>query len=175
MIKRIKAGSRDSKDTHKSDYYKNIFSIYNKKLKTLPGMIVDPFARNCEWADLTNDLNPNTKAKYNLDAFEFLKTIPDNSTKLILFDPPFSQRQEIEKYGSNNLYASDSNKISLITKEFQRILLAGGIVIKLGYNSTKIKNLDLIDCLIVNFGGSRNDVIITIHKKMNKSLGDYCE
>ncbi len=173
MINRLIGGSIDGKDTHKWKSYEMVFAKYKKQINDLNGVIIDPFARNCLWADITNDLNPNTKAHSNMDALDFIKSIKSNSCSMILFDPPFSDRQSNDKYGSSNLYASDSNKISLITKEFQRILRAGGIVLKLGYNSTRIKNLDLIDLYLVNFGASRNDVIISVHKKMNKTLGDF--
>jgi hypothetical protein len=173
MIKRLIGGSIDGKDTHKWKSYQMVFAKYKKQIDELNGVIIDPFARDCLWADITNDLNPNTKAHTNMDALDFIKSIKSNSCSMILFDPPFSDRQSNDKYGSSNLYASDSNKISLITKEFQRVLRAGGIVLKLGYNSTRIKNLDLIDLYLVNFGASRNDVIISVHKKMNKTLGDF--
>ena len=173
MINRLIGGSIDGKDTHKWKSYQMVFAKYKKQIEDLNGVIIDPFARDCLWADMTNDLNPNTKAQSNIDALDFLKSIKSNSCSMILFDPPFSDRQSNDKYGSSNLYASDSNKISLITKEFQRILKAGGVVLKLGYNSTRIKNLDLIDLYLVNFGASRNDVIISVHKKMNKTLGEF--
>ena len=169
IFNRIQGCSNDSIDTHKSKYYQRIFNKYRKFI-TADSLIIDPFARNCEWADVTNDINPNTKAKHNLDALEFLKGIKSNSAGLILFDPPFSDTQNERKYGTSNLYSSDSNKISLIQNEFSRILKPGGYVIKLAYNSTKIKNLEIIETMIINFGGSRNDVIVTIQKKCNQNL-----
>ena len=172
-ISRIQGGSNDNIDTHKSKYYRGAFLEIYREIKENVGIIIDPFARNCQWGDLTNDINPETSAMNNLDALEFLETIPTNSGKLILFDPPFSDRQSNEKYGTSNLYSSDSNKISRIQNEFARILRAGGYVIKLGYNSTRIKGLKLIEIRIVNFGGSRNDVILSIHKKLNHNLEDF--
>lgn len=169
IFNRIQGGSNDGIDTHKSKYYQRIFNKYRKFLRG-DSLIIDPFAKDCEWADITNDINPNTKAKHNLDALEFLKNIESNIAGLILFDPPFSDIQNERKYGSSNLYASDSNKISLIQNEFSRILKPGGYVIKLGYNSTKIKNLEIIETMIINFGGSRNDVIVTVQKKCDQNL-----
>ena len=169
IFNRIQGGSNDNIDTHKSKYYQRIFNKYRKFIDG-QGLIIDPFARDCQWADITNDINPNTKAKYHFDALKFLKGIDSNVAGLILFDPPFSESQSERKYGTSNLYSSDSNKISLIQNEFSRILKPGGYVIKLGYNSTKIKNLEIIETLIVNFGGSRNDVIITVQKKFDENL-----
>ena len=115
MIKRLIGGSIDGKDTHKWKSYQMVFAKYKKQIDELNGVIIDPFARDCLWADITNDLNPNTKAHTNMDALDFIKSIKSNSCSMILFDPPFSDRQSNDKYGSSNLYASDSNKISLIT------------------------------------------------------------
>tara|TARA_B100000459_G_scaffold124861_1_gene77521 strand:+ start:681 stop:1211 length:531 start_codon:yes stop_codon:yes gene_type:complete len=175
IFSRVQGGSCDGIDSHKWNSYKSIFTKYSNiiLLAGIEGVSYDLFARDCLWADVTNDLNPNTKASINLDAETFIKNTKSNVANLILFDPPFSGRQAQDKYGSDNLYASDSGKISRITNEFQRVLKPGGYVIKLGYNSTKIKNLEIVEMVIVNFGGSRNDVIISVHKKMNQTLGDF--
>ena len=36
---------------------------------------IDPFARDCDIAKFTNDLNPNTKAKYHMQATDFLELL----------------------------------------------------------------------------------------------------
>lgn len=174
-ISRIQAGSTYSKDTHTWPIFEKLFYKYQNKIKSagIDGISYDLFARNCQFCDVTNDINPNTKAQINLDAEIFIKNTKTNISNLIIFDPPFSDRQAKDKYSTSNLYASDSKKISNITNEFQRVLVPGGYVIKCGYNSTPIKNLKMIEMVIINFGGSRNDVIISIHQKQNKILRDY--
>lgn len=175
IITRIQAGSTYGKETHTWPIFQKIFYKYQNKLISAGanGFSYDLFARNCTFCDITNDINPNTKAQINLDAEIFIKNTKSNQAKLIIFDPPFSDRQAKDKYSTSNLYSSDSKKISNITNEFQRVLVPGGYVIKCGYNSTFIKNLKLIEMVVINFGASRNDVIISIHQKQNKILRDY--
>ena len=81
-----------SLDTSKTNYYKAAFYHMNKLFwdenvkanydeavifRKLPDMLLaDPFARNCPDAGLfTNDINPNTKAQYHLDAIHFMQII----------------------------------------------------------------------------------------------------
>lgn len=52
---------------------------------------IDPFARDKRWATHTNDLNPDTKAEYHLDAIDFLKMLTEKNVKadLIILDMPY--------------------------------------------------------------------------------------
>ncbi len=172
-IERFKGGSSDSIDTSNSRYYKKALKIGSLLIdkRIIEKISIDPFARDCTWADVTNDLDTSKKAMYNLDALDFIKTFENNSIKLILFDPPFSTSQE-KKYAFNsNLYASDSNKISKLYKECFRVLSIGGVMVKLGYNSTRPHpGLKLKHLMVVNFGGSRNDVIVSIWRKEQTTL-----
>jgi len=93
--------------THNSPYYQHGFKWAMRYLKqnNINGVILDPFARNCVWGDITNDLDPDFETTYNMDAEDFLKDRPTDSAKLILFDPPFSDAMDERKYdGSGNLY-----------------------------------------------------------------------
>ena len=56
LFQRIIGGCNDSIDTHNSTYYRHGFLM--TKLKLPPNaVIIDPFARNCRWATITNDIN----------------------------------------------------------------------------------------------------------------------
>lgn len=169
---RIQGGSTDSIDTSQSNYYRIQFNVASQLAQTSKQYpSVDPFARNCTWATITNDLDPSTKAQYNLDALDFLKSFASESVSLILFDPPFSTRQEKKYQFSSNLYSSDSNKISQLYSESFRILKPNGVLLKLGYNSTRPHPGFILHSLtITNFGGSRNDVIGTIWIKKQTTL-----
>src|SRR3990167_11369382 len=64
---------------------------------------IDPFAGNYSPAELTNDHNPKTKAKYHEEAIEFVETVKSSIGKTkfsllagALFDPPYSYRQVSE-------------------------------------------------------------------------------
>lgn len=174
-----KGGSNDNRDTHLSKYYIDSFNYCLKLLKekNIEGVIIDPFARLCKWGDITNDINPAYKTDYNLDCVDFLNRMRSNISKLVLFDPPFSSRQCEEKYQNAdvNLYTTD--KISKCQKHIERILVPGGLVLKLGYNSnfTNRKNFDLICIKLVSFGGNRNDVIVSIWRKNTHTLNEFIQ
>lgn len=174
ILNRIQSGSIDGLDTHKSKYYKKIFTKYKALTSDLKGEIIDPFARFCKWGTITNDLNSKFNCDYNLCALEFSNLLLEKNVKakIILFDPPFSENQA-EKYieeGMRNLYANPT-LISNLKLNLSSILLPNGYFIKLGYNSTKPnKNLKLIELNVVNFGGSRNDVIVSIWKNVQNKL-----
>ena len=170
---RIQGGARDGTATHNSPFYQHGFKWALRYLKrdSITGLILDPFARNCVWGDITNDLNPDFETTHNMDAEDFLKDRPAGSAKLILFDPPFSDRMDKDKYGGQgNLYASDASKIIKCQNNLKRILKPGGLVIKLGYNSGRPFGLELVSCSVVNFGGCRNDVIMTIWRNPDSSI-----
>lgn len=72
---------------------KNTFTI--KPIKSLvekyiegATVIIDPFANQCKYGTITNDLNPEYDTTYHLDALEFLKSQGDNSADIVLYDPP---------------------------------------------------------------------------------------
>ena len=52
------------------------------------GYGADAFARNSKIATITNDLDTETTAQFNMDALEFIKVLEDNSLDYFLFDPP---------------------------------------------------------------------------------------
>src|SRR3989304_8710333 len=66
----------------------------------LSGVVVDPFARNNGWATYSNDLNPDTDAKFHMEAIDFLSLLKSEAVlaDMIIFDPPYSPRQMSEIY-----------------------------------------------------------------------------
>jgi hypothetical protein len=130
----------------------------------------DPFARNSRVAKYTNDLNPNTKAKFNLEALEFLKMFEDNSLDGVLFDPPYSVRQMKEVYDGIGIKLNDT-KSSVWTnwkKEISRIVKPGGRVISFGWNTNGIgKTLGFKKkrIMIVSHGGIHNDTLVCLEVK----------
>ena len=130
----------------------------------------DPFARNCRWAEpWTNDINIDTKAKWHLDAEDFLREIDTERFAIMLLDPPFSDRMSKDKYqSSGNLYASDSAKMLRIQKLAGNLVIPGGFIIKAGYNTNKPHNcFDLVEVRIVAMGNCRNDVLFSVWQKNN--------
>lgn len=176
IMQRFQGGSSDNIDTSKSKYYVKGFNKALLKTKDLEGEIIDPFSRNCKWGTIRNDMDPSIKTvQYNLESLDFMKLMKTNSAKIVLFDPPFSSSQS-KKYeiGDTNLYSTGDGRIGKLCKEIERVLKPGGIMVKLGYNSSRpTKNFDLLELMIVNFGGTRNDVILSIWRKNTTTLDSF--
>lgn len=133
--------------------------------------IIDPFARNCTWGTITNDIDPNTSAEYHLDALDFLKRMESGSADAVIFDPPFSIRQADEKYKAGRNVYTIPGYVKKCMKEIVRILKPGGILMKCGWNSTR-HNLQLepVALYVVNTGGNHNDISISIWRIGNERL-----
>lgn len=165
--------SRDGMETHESIYYRRAW----EKVRSHYGpdcVVVDPFARNCVWGTITNDLNPDTRADHHLDALDFMRGLDTESAEIVLFDPPFSPNQA-EAYGEgmSNIYTQGAYMSDLM-REIERVLRGGGRMLKLGYNSTKHRPTFVLERVtLVNFGGNRNDVIVTQWMKSMSRLDSY--
>jgi len=111
-----------------------------------------------------------------MDAIDFLKHIHNEIglVDLILFDPPYSQRQSEDKYGGiTNVYTTPGYVKDIFT-QMVRMLSHRGRIIKLGYNSTRHSDcLELVDIELLNFGGNRNDVILSIWEKTSISFDEF--
>ena len=136
-------------------------------------IVVDPFANGSKFGTITNDLNPKFDTNYHLDALDFLKQINDNCTDIVLYDPPYSPRQIKECYdGIGITVTADDTKASWRAKhldEIQRILKPNGICISFGWNTNgvgKKRGFEIIEILIVPHGGSKNDTLCTVERKI---------
>lgn len=136
-------------------------------------VVVDPFANESKFGTITNDLNPKFDTNYHLDALDFLKQINDNCVDIVLYDPPYSPRQIKECYdGIGITVTADDTKASWRAKhldEIQRILKPNGICISFGWNTNgvgKKRGFEIIEILIVPHGGSKNDTLCTVERKV---------
>lgn len=140
----------------------------------IPGQVViDPFANDAKYGTITNDLNPRFNITYHMDALDFLKQIEDNSADVVLYDPPYSLRQVKECYeGVGITVTSEHTKASWRAKhldEIRRILKSEGFCICYGWNSNgvgKKRGFEMIEVLLVPHGGSKNDTIVTVERKL---------
>jgi tRNA G10 N-methylase Trm11 len=146
-------------------YVKN--DLFNSPLKW-----IDCFANESKIATITNDLNPNYKTDYHLDALDFLKLFEDNSVDGVLYDPPYSLRQVSECYkGVGVAVTQETTQSSWRSRhldEIKRILKPEGIVVCFGWNSMgvgKTRGFEMLEVLLVPHGGSKNDTIVTVEKK----------
>ena len=138
------------------------------------GTIVDPFANNCQYGTITNDLNPEFETTHHMDALEFLKSLQSERADLILFDPPYSITQASQLYkefGKEKLEVNVANMKywSLCKDNVARILKKGGICLCFGWNTNGIgknRGFEMTDILIVSHGGSKNDTLCTREIKL---------
>lgn len=169
MIEFTRMRGRQTKNTLDCGIAYSIVHKYLEGLKT-----IDPFARNCSFAHpYTNDINPNTTAVDHLDVEEYLEYWSKQKVKFhgAILDPPFSARQDKEIYGDSNLYTQPAKM-----KRVELALgnLVEGYVVKFGYNSNF--SHDAFSCIgvhLIRYGGSMNDLIVSIHKRTNLDLDEW--
>ena len=136
-------------------------------------IIVDPFANECRYGTITNDLNPKFDTNYHLDALDFLKQIESESADIVIYDPPYSLRQVKECYeGVGITVTAEHTKSSWRAKhldEIKRILKPNGLALCFGWNSNgigKTRGFEMLEVLLVPHGGSKNDTICTAERKI---------
>ena len=141
-------------------------------------VIVDPFANECKYGTITNDLNPEFDTTYHLDALDFLKRLPSESADVVLYDPPYSLRQVSECYkGFGLAVTQETTRSSWRARhldEIARILKPGGKCLCFGWNSNgvgKKRGFEMTELLLVAHGGSKNDTICTAEIK-NRATTD---
>ena len=125
--------------------------------RNLPGIIIDPFPH-----------------PFKQDAIEYLKSLPDESTYKVRFDPPYSQRQLREMYDSigqslemNNSYWANCRR------EIARILKPSGKCLSFGWNSAGIGlqyGFQITRIRLVPHGSQHNDTICLSETKMQTTL-----
>ena len=158
-----------NKFTFKIKPIKKIVEKYIKEAK----IIIDPFANQCKYGTIRNDLNPEFDTNYHLDALKFLKLMKSNSADLVLYDPPYSIHQAAicyNKFGQDKLKQSVANMgyWGNCKNEVTRILKINGIVIICSWSSNGIginRGFEMLEILLVPHGGSKNDTIVTVEKK----------
>jgi hypothetical protein len=139
---------------------------------------VDPFARNCNLARFTNDLNPKTSAQSHLDAEEFLRGLQfadkPGIVDLLIFDPPYSPRQISECYkGVGREVGMEGTQNAALYKRCRDaampILCADAIVLSFGWNSAgmgKERGFELIEILLCCHGSGHNDTICLAERRI---------
>lgn len=143
-------------------------------------IVVDPMARNSKWAPIySNDLNPDTDAKYHMNGIDFLEWLAtekklENKVDIVLLDPPYSPRQISECYKiiGKQVTKEDTQNATLLKNLRQgaaKLLKKGGIAICFGWNSNGIgKKYGFIqkEIILIAHGASHNDTIVTIDQKL---------
>ncbi len=134
---------------------------------------IDPFANKNKIASVTNDLDPDMGTNYCMDALDFFKIFSDGTVDFVLYDPPYSPRQVSECYKklgkTVNFQTTQSSFWGNLKKEIARVTKSGGIVVSFGWNSNgigKTKGFEIIEILLVAHGGSHNDTICVVERKI---------
>jgi len=153
-------------------------SVWTFSVKPISGLLtryvndgsgwVDPFAGENSPAEWTNDIE-NRGAKFQMDALEFLKIMPDASMNGVLFDPPYSVEQCLRRYTPKfKGTAGRAEYWARCKDEIARILPLGGLSISFCWDSTGIgkkRGFELLEILLVCHGACHNDTIVTVELK----------
>ena len=151
-------------------------SIWTFTVKPIAGLInkyhrgtwADPFAGENSPAEITNDIE-GRGAKHQMDALEFLKSLPDNSLDGCFFDPPYSTEQCLRRYTPKQKgTAGRAEYWAKCKDEIKRIVKVGGTVISFCWDSTGIgkkRGFEIIEIMLVCHGACHNDTIITVEIK----------
>jgi hypothetical protein len=169
MIQFSRIWEMPNKNTFDIKCIKKLIDKYFDKDK----ISIDPFANTNRIAKITNDLDPEMRADYCMDAIDFLRMFESNSVDFILYDPPYSPRQVSECYRKMgktvNMQTTQSSFWGNLKKEIARIVKDNGMVISFGWNTNgigKTKGFEIVEILIVAHGGNHNDTICTVEIKL---------
>lgn len=133
---------------------------------------IDPFAGEYSPAEIRNDHNPKKNAEYHMEAIDFVQKL-EGKYNGILFDPPYSYRQISEHY---KLLGMKATKLQTSIRFYESVKSAavkkikkGGFAISCGWNTNgfgKARGFEIVEILFVAHGGSKNDTIVTVEKKI---------
>jgi hypothetical protein len=129
----------------------------------------DPFAGENSPAEFRNDIEGRGN-EFEMDALEFLKTLPDASLQGVLFDPPYSVEQCLRRYTpKQGGTAGRAEYWAKCKDEIARILVSGGTCISFCWDSTGIgkkRGFEIVEIVLLCHGACHNDTIVTIDKKV---------
>lgn len=117
-----------------------------------------------------NDIDPNFGSEYCLDACDLSQWASKEFKSMfdtVVFDPPFSDFQAVKTYG-----VKKAQKVSHARDVVEYVLRPGGRVISLGFNSTGMgrnRGFEKEGLLLVNGGGSHNDIIVLSERHLNQA------
>ena len=132
---------------------------------------IDPFAGDNSPAEFTNDHNPDRKAKYHMEARDFVAGL-DGRYNGILFDPPYSFTQVKQHY---TVLGKKPTKEFTDMRFYERVrsvvcdkIKPGGYAINFGWNTNgfgKARGFRIVEIMAIAHGGSKNDTLCTVEIK----------
>lgn len=138
---------------------------------------IDPYAGYNSPAEFRNDLDPDANAQFNVSALEFADILKTSYTHRIfdgiLYDPPYSFRQISEHYKALGRKATQLDTSMAFYEKaksaFCELVRQGGLAISFGWNSNgfgKARGFEIIEIRLVAHGGSKNDTICVVERKL---------
>lgn len=130
---------------------------------------VDPFAGENSPAEVTNDIE-GRGATHQMDALEFLKSLPSDSVAGALFDPPYSVEQCLRKYTPKfKGTAGRAEYWARCKDEIGRIVGVGGLAVSFCWDSCgmgKSRGFEIQEVMLLCHGACHNDTIVTVDRKV---------
>lgn len=133
----------------------------------------DPFSGMYSPAEITNDLDSNCKAIYHMEARDFVDML-DGEFDGCIFDPPYGRSQAFKYYKKAGLKVpgkeNPSGGFPKVKDRVAELIRPRGLVLYFGYNTTAMgKKRGFIKerILIVCHGGTRNDTLVTVERKVS--------
>jgi len=136
---------------------------------------IDPYAGYNSPAYYTNDLDPASPAKEHMHALDFAAMLKKSSSRFsgILYDPPYSFRQISEHYKALGRKATAlDTSIAFYERAksaFCDLIQPGGVAISFGWNSNgfgKRRGFEIVEIMLVAHGGSKNDTVVVVERKV---------
>ena len=136
----------------------------------------DPFSGNSKIAEFRNDMNPERKQPFCMDARNFAEQL-EQKLSGVLFDPPYSYRQVSEHYKEVGKKATSMDTSANFYKRVMEPLADkiknGGYAISFGWNTNgfgKKRGFEIVEILLVAHGGGHNDTLVTVERKVQGKL-----
>jgi len=142
---------------------------------------IDPFAGENSPAEFTNDLNIDMPTEYHLDALEFLQQLDGEHCNGAIFDPPYSITQARDCYQGIGMDRLKIKPTSMrywaeVKNLLAKLTVLNGIVICCGWSSMglgKNRGFTMVEVLLVPHGGSKNDTIVTVERKLQANFSGF--
>ena len=144
--------------------FERIWAVPNKQTFTVP--IIKKLVKSKK-RGLVLDL---FSYPFDKDVLQKLKETKTESIDVLLFDPPYSTKMNKLLYHNKGDSIYDNLYYRKLKMEVARVLKPGGVVIKFGWNSTRMNNnFEIEEIILISHGGQRHDTICSIQKKI---IGD---
>jgi hypothetical protein len=145
---------------------------------------IDPYAGdNPLGIQFSNDINPETRATYHVDALDFCKAaVRDIALGYgvpflgVVYDPPYSYRQVSEHY---RMVGRKATSLDTSAQFYSRVMNAvcdhiavGGYAISCGWNTNGFgvnRGFVPIELLVVRHGSHHNDTLVLVEQRASLS------